>query len=93
MNIEEENLSYNEEITSRGNDELKEFQIVENDVKILETLAVKEDDPPPPPPPILQNHMKMAREKFVETFLEMTLWGEMHKKLKNDKIWMSTSFT
>ena len=32
VNTEEENLSYNEEITSRGNEELKKFQIVENDV-------------------------------------------------------------
>ena len=48
MNIEEENLSYNEEIILIGNEELEEFQTVENDAKILETLAVKEDEPPSP---------------------------------------------
>ena len=62
MNIEEENLSYNEEITLRGNEELEEFQTVENDAKILETLAVKEDEPPS-----LESH-EMAREEFVDFF-------------------------
>ena len=32
VNKEEENLSYNKEITSRGNEELEKLQIVENDV-------------------------------------------------------------
>ena len=80
MNIEEENFSYNEEITSRGNEELEEFQTIENDAKYLETLAVKEDEPPS------SELHEMAREEFVETFLEMTLWGEMHKEMKNEKI-------
>ena len=31
VNTEEENLSSNEEITSRGNEELEKFQTVEND--------------------------------------------------------------
>ena len=31
LNTEEENLNYNEEITSRGNEELEKFQTVEND--------------------------------------------------------------
>ena len=26
------------------------------------------------------------KEDVVETFLEMTLWGEVHKELKNDKM-------
>ena len=72
VNIEEENSSYNEEITSSGNEELEEFQIVENDANILETLAMKEDKPPSP-----ESH-EMAREEFVETFSEMNLWGEIH---------------
>ena len=28
----------------------------------------------------------MTREEFGETFPEMTLWGEMHEELKNEKI-------
>ena len=42
---EEENLSYNEEITSRGNEELEKFQIVDNDAQKLETLGLKKDEP------------------------------------------------
>ena len=41
---DEENLSYNEEITSTGNEELEKFQIVETDAQILETLVMKEDE-------------------------------------------------
>ena len=48
VNIEEENLSYNEEITSRDNEELEKFETVENDAQILETLVVKEDEPTSP---------------------------------------------
>ena len=38
VNIEVENLRYNEEITSRDNEELENFETVENDAQILETL-------------------------------------------------------
>ena len=48
VNKEAENLSYNEDITSRDNEELEKFQIVENDAQILETLVVKEDEPTSP---------------------------------------------
>ena len=48
VNIEEENLSYNEEITSRDNEELEKFQAVENDAQIFETLVVKEEEPTSP---------------------------------------------
>ena len=44
VNIEKENLSYNEEITSRDNEKLEKFQIVENDAQMLETLVVKENE-------------------------------------------------
>ena len=45
VNTREENLSYNEESTSRGNEELKKFQTMKNDAQNLETLVVKEDEP------------------------------------------------
>ena len=48
VNTKEENLSYNEEITSRGNEELKKFQTLENNEQTLETLVVKEDEPSSP---------------------------------------------
>ena len=35
VNIEEENLRYNEEISSKDNEELEKFQTVENDAQIL----------------------------------------------------------
>ena len=43
VKTEEENGSFNEEITSSCNEKLEEFQTMENDIKILETLVVKED--------------------------------------------------
>ena len=36
VNKEENNLSYNEEITSRGNEEIEKLQRVENDVETFE---------------------------------------------------------
>ena len=48
VNIEEENLRYNEEITSKDNEELEKFQMVENDAQIFETLVMKEDEPTSP---------------------------------------------
>ena len=45
LSKDKENLSYNEEITSRDNEELEKFQTVENDAQILETLVVMEDEP------------------------------------------------
>ena len=44
VNKEEESLSYNEEITSRDNEEHEKFQNVENDEQILETLVVNEEE-------------------------------------------------
>ena len=79
VNIEVENLRYNEEITSRDNEELENFETVENDAQILETLVVKEDGPTS-----LESYEKI-KEEVVETFSEMTLWGEMHEELKNEK--------
>ena len=49
VNLEEENLSYNEEITSRGNKELEKLQRVENDAKTLKNLVTKEEKEPTSP--------------------------------------------
>ena len=80
VNIEEENLSYNEEITSRDNEELKKFETVENDAQSLETLVVKEDEPTS-----LELHEK-TNDEVGKTMPEMTVWGEMYEKLKNEKM-------
>ena len=80
MNIEVENLRYNEEITSRDNEELENFETVENDTQILETLVVKEDGPTSP-----ESHEK-TNDEVGKTMPEMTLWGEIHEELKNEKM-------
>ena len=79
MNIEEENLRYNEEITSRDKEELEKFQTVENDAQILETLVLKEDEPNS-----LESYEKTNNE-VVKTIPEMTLWVPMHEEAKNEK--------
>ena len=80
VKTEEENLSYNEEIASRDNEELEKFQIVENDTQILETFVVKEDESTFP-----KSHEK-TNDDIGKTMSEMTLWDEMHEGLKNEKI-------
>ena len=65
VNKEEENLSYNEEITLRGNEELEKFQKVENDSQTLETLVVKEDEPTSP-----KSHEKI-KDEVVKTIPKM----------------------
>ena len=77
VNIEEENLRYNEKITSRDNEELEKFQTVENDPQILETLVMKEDEPTYP-----ESHEK-TNDEVVKTIPEMTLWVPMHEEVKN----------
>ena len=79
VNIEEENLSYNEEITSRDNEELEKFQTMENDAQILDTLVVKEDESTSS-----ESHEK-TNDEVGKTMSEMTLWGEMNEELKNEK--------
>ena len=78
VNIKEENLRYNEEITSKDNEELEKLQTVENDAQILETLVVKEDEPTSP-----ESHEKTNYE-VVKTIPEMTLWVPMHEEVKNE---------
>ena len=81
MNKEEENLSYDEEITSRGNEELEKLQRVENDAQTLKDLVAKEEEESTPP----ESHGKI-KDEIVKTMPEMTLWGKMHEAMKNEKI-------
>ena len=43
VNTKEENWSYNEEITSKGNEKVEKLQKVEDDAGNLKVLVVKED--------------------------------------------------
>ena len=79
VDTEEENLRYNEEITSRDNKELEKFQTVENYAQILETLVVKEDESTSP-----ESHEK-TKDEVVKTIPEMTLWVPMYEEVKNEK--------
>ena len=78
VNIEEETLRHNEEITSRDNEELEKFQTMENDAQILETLVVKEDEPTSP-----ESHEK-TNDEVVKTIPKMSFWVPMHEEVKNE---------
>ena len=80
VNLEEESLIYNEEITSRGNKELEKLQRVENDAETLKDLVAKEEKVSTSP----ESHEK-TNDEVGKTMSEMTLWGEMHEGLKNEK--------
>ena len=73
VNTKEENLSYSEEITSRGNEELEKFQTMENDAQMLETLVVKEDEPTSP-----ESHEKI-NDEVVKTIPDMDPWERCMK--------------
>ena len=81
LNIEEENWSYNEEITSRGNEELEKLQKVENDAETLKNLVAKEEKEP-----ISLKSYEKVKDEVVKTMPEMTIWGDMHEGLKNEKM-------
>ena len=81
VNTDEETWSYNKEITSRGNEELEKLQKVEDDdAETSEDLVEKEEKES-----ISLESYEKVKEEVVETFPEMTLWGEMHEELKNEK--------
>ena len=70
-------MSYNEEITSRGNEELETLQRVESDAQTSKELVAKEEKESTS----LESHEKI-KDEVVKTIPEMTLWGEMHEELK-----------
>ena len=81
VNTEEENWSYNEEITSRGTEELEKLQKVEDDNAETSKDLVEKEEKESTSPELYEK----VKEEVVETFPEMTLWGEMHGELKNEK--------
>ena len=68
VNKEEENLNYNEEITSKGNEELENLQRVENDTQTSKDLVAKEEEESTSP----KSHEKV-KDEVVKTMSEMTL--------------------
>ena len=80
MNTKEENLSYNKEITSKGNKELEKFQTKEYDAQILETLVVKENESTSS-----ESHEK-TNDEVAKIIPEMTLLVAMHLEVKNEKM-------
>ena len=81
VNTKEETWNYNEEITSRGNEELEKLQKVEDDdAETSKDLVEKKEKES-----TSSESYEMVKEEVVETFPEMTLWGEMHEELKNEK--------
>ena len=81
VNIEEENLRYNEEITSRGNKELDKVLRVENEAETLKDFVAKEEKESTSP-----ESYANVKDEVVKTMSKITLWGEMHKGLKNEKM-------
>ena len=81
MNTEKENWSNNEEITSRGHEELEKLQIGENDAETLKDSIVKEEKES-----TSSESYEKVKDEVVKTMPEMTLWGEMHEGLKNEKM-------
>ena len=73
---EEEDLSYNEDITSSNDGELEKLQRVENDAQEWKTLVAKEDEPTSP------ESYDMTKYEVLKTIAEMTPWGEMHEEFK-----------
>ena len=80
MNIEKENLNYNEDINLRNIGELEKFKRVEDDTQELKDLVVKEDESTSS-----ESH-EMIREEVVKTILEMTQWGEIYEDLKIEEV-------
>ena len=77
---EEENFHYNEDITSRNDEELERLQRVENDAQEWKALVAKEDESTSP-----KSHER-TREEVVKTIPEMAPWGEMYEEFKIMKV-------
>ena len=61
--------------------EVEKLQRVENDAQTSKDLVEKEEEESTSP----ESHEKI-KDEVVKTILEMTLWGEMHEALKNEKM-------
>ena len=78
-NPEKEIVEHTKAIILRSEGELKEPKRIKVDDMELDYLVAKENKSTSLKP----NEM---REEVVEIISEMTIWGEMHKELKNEKM-------
>ena len=84
MNKEEENLNYNEEITSRGNEELEKIQRVENEAQTSKALVKKEEEEEEESTSP-ESHDK-TNDEVVKTIPKMDPSSEMREELKKEKM-------
>ena len=77
---EEEDLSYNKDITSRNNKELEKLTRGDDDVQDLKALVLMEDEPTSP-----ESH-DTTKEDVLNAILEMAPWGDMHEELKIEEV-------
>ena len=77
---EEEDLSYNKDITSRNNKELEKLTRGDDDVQDLKALVLMEDEPTSP-----ESH-DTIKEEVLKAILEMAPWGDMHEELKIEEV-------
>ena len=77
---EEEASSYNEDITSRNNEELEKLTRGDDDAQDLKALVVMEDELTSP------ESYYMTKDKVLKAIPEMAPWGDMHKELKFEEI-------
>ena len=76
---EKEDLSYNEDTTSRNDGELEKLKGVETDAQEWKTLVLKEDEPTSP-----ESHDTI--KEVVKTISEMAPWGEMFEEIQIVKV-------
>ena len=77
---EEEDLSYNKDITSRNNEELDKLTKGDDDAKDLKAFVVMEDELTSP-----ESH-DTIKDEVLKTIPEMDLWGDMHEELKIEEV-------
>ena len=76
VDMHEKFLSYNEDITSRNNEELEKLTRGDDDAQDLKALVVMEDELTS-----LESH-DMTKDEVLNTISEMAPWGDMHEELK-----------
>ena len=77
---EEEDLSYNEDITSRNNEELEKLKRGDDVVQDLKALVVMQDEPT-----FSESH-DTTKDEVIMAIPEMDPWGDMHEELKIEEV-------
>ena len=74
--ISKEDLSYQEDLTSRNNEKLEKLTRADVDAQYSKALLIKEDESTSP-----KSH-KMIKYEVLKTIRDMTSWSDMIKELK-----------